>query len=497
MLFKTIIQASTNLEEQKSLQCFLQCAALTVNKTGTCNDEYSNDTTFGRIVSSGLSDHWLQLTEGEIPEELAPIAEIARQIVAPDAEQKFYKLYLALRSSGYSCYSGILPTTLQDLAEMQRQFQVDCDDALCKIVINHDEVHGISNCTPETCGFTEDDTPAEKANKVRRWLQENRHVLEGVTNLDFCDSGMKVLPPEIAQYFPHLQNLNLYINQLQGIDLHKFPHLLDLNISINQLETIDLQNLHRLTTLKLSNNRLQRIDLQNLTNLRYVDLGNNQLKLFNNLQDLFHLSFLSLGYNELQTIELQNLPVLEFLDLEGNKLEFVFLRDLPNFTKIYLEGNPIKSVDLQNLGKTGYLDLPTYQKMLLLAQDAAFLEISNVTKNLFLLREISLEELDKRIWELAGSPMDGNPFWGRDHRYDDAERFFRALPIDDKVKNTFDQLGEGWKDRVYGKVWELAGKPEGDDKWGEHHVFEDSYFFYSALGHELILSQALDWASNR
>ncbi|MBS0619919.1 MAG: leucine-rich repeat domain-containing protein [Verrucomicrobia bacterium] len=447
ILFKSIIEAPANLEEQKSVQCFLQCAALNVNKIGTYNDEYSNDTTFGRIVSSGLSDHWLQLTEGEIPKELAPIAEIARQIVAPNAEQKFYKLYQALLLQGYR-HSGILPTTLEDFTEMQRKYQEDCNDALCKIACDQrTPLSGFIGCNPETCGFTGHDTPAEKANKVRRWLQNNETILSQQGFLCFTDTELKVLPPEIFLYFGHVRMLGFFNNQLQAIKLENLPTLEILYIEGSPLESINLQNLPSLNKLNIHHTPLQAIDLQHLGALREAYLENNQL----------------------QWVCLQKVDYLHFLNLANN---------------------PLESVDLQSQERMIELILPIKPKVELLARYATHLEIPDIVKALFYsghdeIRNTACNEFDNRIWELAGSPMDGNPYWGAIHRYDDAERFYRAFPIDDEVKNTFHAYGADVKNRVYGKVWELAGRPEGDDKWGEHHVFDDSYFFYSALGHVL------------
>ncbi|MBS0619922.1 MAG: hypothetical protein JSS61_00480 [Verrucomicrobia bacterium] len=513
----------------------------------------------------------MQLTEGEIPEELAPIAKIARQIVAPDAEQKFYKLYQTLLLQGYR-HLGVLPTTLRDFAEMARQFQVDCDDALCKIAYDGGrQDHGLLlTCNPQTCGFTASDTNAQKAAKVRIWLQTHGDALREETFWNLNDLRLRVLPPEIAQYFSRatylllnnnqlrmvdLQNLTALVvlsitnNQIHAIDLHNQPFLEELHLSNNSLQTITLRNmpslriisilnnklpaitledlpaleilglwknqlqkailkdLPALHTLDLSNNQLQSINLENLIALTFLYLENNQLKTID-LENLPALVRLSLADNQLEAINLQSIPLalqilchinrqhqwdgvqtlrnLRYLNLANNLLQEIDLQDLCELESLNLANNPLKSVDLWNQTLLRFLELPVKLRMELLAKHAEEKVIPSFVKALFYdISQARSNALDKKVWELAGSPDTPIPDWGLQHRYDDAERFYRALPIDDETKDTFHEYDTDTKNRVYRKVWELAGRPEGDPWWGEHHVFHDAYFFYSALGQVL------------
>ncbi|MBS0619921.1 MAG: leucine-rich repeat domain-containing protein [Verrucomicrobia bacterium] len=504
----------------------------------------SND--LGCILSTGLSPYWNQLTGSNIPEELFPIAKLAREIDVQhhefNVEQKFSKLYQVLQTKGYR-YSGLLPTTLEDFTQMRSQFLLDCDEALCNIA----KEERILDCNATTCEFTEQDTPTQKAEKVRAWLRT--HSVDEIPGLRLDGLNLKVLPPEIPQHFSRIRSLDISNNQLQSIDLQHLPALGLLDLSNNHLQAIDLQNQRALQMLYLAHNRLQAINLEYQSALTHLDLSNNQLQ-FIALNHQTALKHLDLSNNQLQTIDLQKLPSLENLNLAGNQLreidlqsppsslqllcrlngqyqwadaqtlhslrhlnlannllQEIDLQDLSGLDSLNLANNPLKSVDLWNQNRLTYLELPTQCKMELLAQHAVRVEIPNHVKACFSadpsethpvmgpkdVRQDLRDELDGRLKQ-AG-------FWNgiydidcygiitEDMRFDlsreKIERFYRALPIDDEVKNAFHEYDADVKNRVYGKVWELAGSPEGDRWWGEHHVFDDAYFFYSALGHVL------------
>ena len=142
----------------------------------------------------------------------------------------------------------------------------------------------------------------KKAEDIRKWIYENKNILNQITVLYLSNSGLTEIPPEIS-LFNNLRILTLENNKITDIS--------------------PLANLTALNTLWLYNNQIVDISpLANLTVLNTLLLLSNQITDISPLANLTELNILFLGNNQIKHVSpLRNIaPNFKYLDLKNNPI---------------------------------------------------------------------------------------------------------------------------------------------------------------------------------
>jgi len=123
---------------------------------------------------------------------------------------------------------------------------------------------------------------------------------------------------------PNLEELRVSSNkQLVGLNVDNNRELEDLAIYDNNFNTIDLRNNNNLTYLNLSQNNLTSLDLHNNNLLRQLDVKNNNLEsLTLNAQTLTNIDA---SNNKLTNLDLRNFSKVYGLDVSDNLLKELYL----------------------------------------------------------------------------------------------------------------------------------------------------------------------------
>jgi hypothetical protein len=104
---------------------------------------------------------------------------------------------------------------------------------------------------------------------------------------------------------------------------------------------------------------------------------------------------------------------------------------------------------------------------------------NEVQRTLEKLPESCRNEIYGRIWSLAGEP-EGDPQWGQNHALDDLNRLSAA--VHQFAGTLFDSLATPQRNFVAGRVYSNAGSPQTDDRcWGEHHAKDNSAILLESI----------------
>ena len=155
------------------------------------------------------------------------------------------------------------------------------------------------------------------------------------------------------KYFPNLQKLNCFDNNMDELNLSENPELIYLDCSQNNLRnTLDLSKNKKLKTLICKNNRIETLNLENNVALEKLEFTNNRVKDIN-------LS--------------KNINLIELI-CENNNLESLDLKNNTKLRILYFKLNGIKNPDLssnldlselncQQNSSLGKLDLSSNKKL--------------------------------------------------------------------------------------------------------------------------------------
>ena len=283
---------------------------------------------------------------------------------------------------------------------------------------------------------------------------------------------------------PQLTTLSLRDNRIETIqNLSDLPLLTTLSLRDNRIEKIqNLSNLPRLTALFLSENTIEKIqNLSDLPLLTHLYLSNNRIEKIQNLSDLPLLTHLYLSNNRIEKIQnLSDLPLLTTLDLSDNRIEKIQnLSNLPRLNTLFLDGNILMLIPDEIVKK--FADNPeiklfneqknykcTFQ-LAKLYQAIMKKESSTGLKEVFL----SLDPKDRKlildiIENKTNSSLHSQPavrlsgmqplsliqtqkaFANPDHFY---------LAVQQSILKKLSSLTTEQKNKVYGKIYELAGSP--------------------------------------
>lgn len=83
------------------------------------------------------------------------------------------------------------------------------------------------------------------------------------------------------------------------------------------------------------------------------------------------------------------------------------------------------------------------------------------------------------VWELAGKPP-GDENWGEIHAADNILRLIDAFVIEAAV-SAYKDLSEDQKKLVHFHIWNLSGQPLEEDNWDESHLLDDKARFLQAF----------------
>lgn len=361
------------------------------------------------------------------------------------------------------------------------------------------------------------DLPTE-AHEIRKWLNDpaNAEVISSVEFLMIGDHHLVVFPPEISK-FTGLKSLTIFNNK--------------------QLEALPdcIGNLTNLKTLQLSFNGLKTLpcSIGNLSNLVTLELDNNQLQtLPDTICKCDLLTKLSVRNNPLEALPVQigNLKQLDWIMAQSTRLTTIPTSMQNSSAHIYIYNTPLhlfyclcdilahsdidqamqhwtsypcqsylasfcQSIHLQedqSILESKFSQLPQkIQKLIRMMLGPDFQVNPWAAKRSQLMDAVSsairtyytdfsddnVKRIHFMVWDLAGRPPGDD--WGKHHATENRIRLIDAFVLAAAVKQ-YGELPEDQKKLVHYHNWNLAEKPPGDN-WGEVHLMDDKARFLKAL----------------
>lgn len=155
------------------------------------------------------------------------------------------------------------------------------------------------------------------------------------------------------KYFPNLQKLNCFDNNMDELNLSENPELIYLDCSQNNLRnTLDLSKNKKLKTLICKNNRIETLNLENNVALEKLEFTNNRVKNID-LRRNTNLIELVCENNNLESLDLINNKKLKILNFKLNGIKNPDLSSNLELSELNCQQN-------SNLGK---LDLSSNKKL--------------------------------------------------------------------------------------------------------------------------------------
>ena len=220
---------------------------------------------------------------------------------------------------------------------------------------------------------------------------ETKIVLERVTYLSITNTTIKEVNE--LQYFPNMENLDVFRNKISYLDVTILPKLRFLSCNQNLLHSIDVTKNPELTNLDCSDNDITEIDLSqnpklarlscSSTKVSSLDLSANPLLewiYISSLENLTaldisncpKLTFLNCGYSRITSLDVTHNPELETLSCNSCNIKEIDISKCPKLTTFDISG---QKDDAGNYLPTVTVKLTQAQK------DANFIQPSFVTVN--------------------------------------------------------------------------------------------------------------------
>lgn len=155
------------------------------------------------------------------------------------------------------------------------------------------------------------------------------------------------------KYFPNLQTLICFDNDMDELNLNENPELTYLDCSQNNLRnTLDLSKNEKLKTLICRNNKIETLNLENNVALEKLEFTNNRVK---NLDLSKNIKLIELNYenNNLSSLDLSANKEIKILNCKLNDIKNLDLSSNLNLSELNCQQN-------WNLGK---LDLSSNKKL--------------------------------------------------------------------------------------------------------------------------------------
>ncbi len=314
---------------------------------------------------------------------------------------------------------------------------------------------------------------SEQVGFIKKWLEEHRDQFLAVTELKRNDCHLTSIPPELFQFYPNLQRLDLSNNQIRIIPdtIKRLILLKTLNLSGNLIQIIPdtIRCLVLLETLNLSGNLIQIIPdaIGVLVLLKTLDLSNNQIQIIPDVirflvllktLDLSNDSIQSAGLGSLETRkgprnQIQVIP--DAIGALGNLRELVIrfnqiqtisdaIGALGNLRKLDLWGNQIQVIPGTIGGLVNLQYLTLYQNQIKVIPDAVGDLVNLVTlqlshnhiavipaamRKLFNLQKLSLEHNELRdIPEALGALINLRELELYGNQFEDIPTAVRIIP---------------------------------------------------------------------
>lgn len=204
---------------------------------------------------------------------------------------------------------------------------------------------------------------------------------------------MNISSMEGVQYFPDIDYLSCFRNQLTSLDVSGLPKLYDLSCFENQITELDFSTNPELYKLELNNNQLITLNVSNNPKLKYLHCNDNQLTSLD-VSNNPALNQLYFDNNKLTEIDVSHNPELEWLSFNNNDISSLDVSNNPMLVDVFCSNNHLTSLDLSSTSRLGmlkcdgngltYLDLgDTNQLFTLWCQGNNLTEI-DISKCLFL-----------------------------------------------------------------------------------------------------------------
>ena len=166
---------------------------------------------------------------------------------------------------------------------------------------------------------------------------------------------------EGIKYFPKLEILYCYKNQLTELDVSKNAALKELECYENNLTSLDVRQNTKLGILNCAENNLTSLDVRQNTKLADLSCEKNQLTSLDVSQNP-ELERLHCGENNLTSLDVSQNPILWILLCNGNKLTSLDVSQNPAMWILVCNGNQLTSLDVSK--NTKLSELECYQNQL-------------------------------------------------------------------------------------------------------------------------------------
>ncbi|MBS0605338.1 MAG: leucine-rich repeat domain-containing protein [Verrucomicrobia bacterium] len=289
---------------------------------------------------------------------------------------------------------------------------------------------------------------------------------------------LTAVPTEIGN-LANLQELNFDHNNLIAVptEIGNLANLQRLYLNHNHLTVLptEIGNLANLQWLYLTQNNIKAVPIEigNLANLQRLYLNHNHLTaLPSEIGMLTNLQQLGLNNNNLTAIpsEIGNLPNLLWLYLSNNLCLFVFDKEFSKFVSIpavrlFEKYDACKQYD----AKTSFAKL---------CQRIHNQEDANQLKEMFNdLPSTMQKKIRSKIEDIFVALLENENIKNKELLKSqvllaifDARKDILTRAILDILRESLASITPEQKCLIYNHVWSLAGKPQGDDNWGESHA---------------------------
>ena len=150
---------------------------------------------------------------------------------------------------------------------------------------------------------------------------------------------------EGISYFPNLETLKCYNNQLTSLDVSKNTGLLTLSCYENNLTSLDVSQNTKLEELLCGKNQLTELDVRNNTALWCLSCYENKLTSLDVSQNT-QLEQLDCGRNQLTELDVRNNTALWYLSCYENNLTSLDVSQNPALQELYCGKNRLTSLDV-------------------------------------------------------------------------------------------------------------------------------------------------------
>lgn len=154
---------------------------------------------------------------------------------------------------------------------------------------------------------------------------------------------------------PKLEYLDCSYSELDTLDVTKNPLLKELYCYGNSLSSLDVTKNPYLTLLKAKGNFLKVLDLSSNPLLQVLDVQNNELKNID-VKAMKDLTELYVNNNKLEQIEVSKNTLLKQLNVSNNALSIIDLSKNTLLTRFNCNGNKLSTLDLSNQPSLCYMD---------------------------------------------------------------------------------------------------------------------------------------------